>query len=67
LIFEKRLVGTYLGGAEPARDLPALAREALDGAITLAALIEEITLDDLPAAVQRLRAGTVRARLVVAM
>jgi len=66
-ILEKRLVGTYLGGAEPARDLPALARAALDGAITLAALIEEITLDDLPAAVERLRDGAVTARLVVTM
>lgn len=65
LISEKRLVGTYLGGIEPARDLPALAREAADGRIRLAPMIDELTLEDLPTAVQRLRAGRVVARQVV--
>jgi Zn-dependent alcohol dehydrogenase len=67
LISEKRLVGTYLGGVEPARDLPALAQAAADGQITLAPLIEEIALDDLPHAVERLRQGAVTARLVVTL
>jgi Zn-dependent alcohol dehydrogenase len=67
LISEKRLVGTYLGGVEPARDLPDLARAALDGAISLAGLIEEISLYDLPAAVERVRNGRVTARLVVTL
>jgi Zn-dependent alcohol dehydrogenase len=65
LITEKRLVGTYLGGVEPERDLPALARDVLDGDIVLAPLVEEITLDALPEAVQRLRDGDVTARQVV--
>ncbi|HSJ47049.1 MAG TPA: alcohol dehydrogenase catalytic domain-containing protein [Euzebyales bacterium] len=67
LISEKRLVGTYLGGVEPARDLPELARAALNGAISLAGLIEETSLDDLPTAVERVRSGTVTARLVVTL
>ncbi|CAN5849329.1 zinc-dependent alcohol dehydrogenase family protein [soil metagenome] len=65
LIAEKRLVGTYLGGVTPQDDLPELARAAAAGEIALAPLVEEITLDDLPEAVQRLRAGTVTARQVV--
>ncbi|MBW3603522.1 MAG: alcohol dehydrogenase catalytic domain-containing protein [Actinobacteria bacterium] len=65
LIAEKRLVGTYLGGITPERDLSALADAATAGTISLAPLIEEITLDDLPLAVERLRAGTVTARQVV--
>lgn len=65
LIAEKRLVGTYLGGVDPERDLPALADAAASGGISLAPLVEEITLDQLPQAVDRLRAGTVTARLVV--
>lgn len=65
LIAEKRLVGTYLGGVTPERDLPALARAAAAGTISLAPLVEEITLDQLPQAVGRLRAGTVTARQVV--
>lgn len=67
LISEKRLVGTYLGGVEPARDIPPLARAAAAGDIVLAPLIREITLDDLPAAVERLRIGIVTARQVVTM
>lgn len=67
LISERRLVGTYLGGIEPARDLPDLAHAVLDGTISLAALIEEISIDELPAAVERLRGGTVAARLVVTL
>jgi S-(hydroxymethyl)glutathione dehydrogenase/alcohol dehydrogenase len=67
LISEKRLVGTYLGGVEPARDIPPLAAAAAAGEIVLAPLIEEIALDDLPAAVERLRSGAVPARQVVTM
>lgn len=67
LITGKRLVGTYLGGVEPDRDLPALAEAVRRGGIALAPLIEQITLDDLPHAVERLRDGTVTARLVVTM
>jgi S-(hydroxymethyl)glutathione dehydrogenase/alcohol dehydrogenase len=65
LIAEKRLVGTYMGGTEPERDLPALADAALAGDITLTPLITELMLDDLPAAVARLRTGRVTARQVV--
>ncbi|HEX6254431.1 MAG TPA: alcohol dehydrogenase catalytic domain-containing protein [Euzebyales bacterium] len=65
LIAEKRLVGTYLGGVEPERDLPALARNVLDGDVVLAPLVEEIPLDGLPQAVRRLRDGEVTARQVV--
>jgi S-(hydroxymethyl)glutathione dehydrogenase/alcohol dehydrogenase len=65
LISERRLVGTYLGGVEPERDLPELAAAASDGRIELAALVDEIELSDLPAAVDRLRAGLVTARQVV--
>lgn len=67
LISEKRLVGTYLGGVEPARDIPPLARAAAAGDIVLAPLIREIPLEDLPAAVERLRMGTTTARQVVTM
>lgn len=65
LISERRLVGTYLGGLEPDRDLPAFAAAAAAGQIELASLVEEIELEELPAAVDRLRAGRVTARQVV--
>lgn len=65
LITERRLVGTYLGGVEPDRDLPALADAAAAGRIELAPLVDEIELAQLPAAVDRLRAGGVTARQVV--
>lgn len=65
LITEKRLVGTYLGGTRPDTDLPALANAAVRNEISLAPLITEIGLDDLPAAVEALRRGAVTARLVV--
>lgn len=65
LITGKRLVGTYLGGTRPDTDLPALAQAAVRNEITLAPLITEIGLDDLPAAVERLRRGAVTGRLVV--
>jgi S-(hydroxymethyl)glutathione dehydrogenase/alcohol dehydrogenase len=65
LISERRLVGTYLGGVEPDRDLPALANAAASGRIELASLVEEIDLEELPAAVDRLRTGGVTARQVV--
>ncbi len=65
LITEKRLVGTCLGGLDPDQDLPVLARAASRGEISLGALVEEITLDQLPGAVQRIRDGTVTARQVV--
>lgn len=67
LITGKRLVGTYFGETDTERDIPALAQAAASGDITLAPLIEEVTFDDLPAAVERLRAGEVTARLVVRM
>jgi Zn-dependent alcohol dehydrogenase len=51
----------------PDTDLPALADAAARGAIRLGPLITEIGLDDLPAAVEQLRSGTVTARLVVRM
>lgn len=67
LISEKRLVGTYLGGVEPERDIPVLAAAAAAGEVVLAPLIHEIALEDLPAAAERLRAGKVTARQVVRM
>jgi alcohol dehydrogenase len=67
LISEKRLVGTYLGSVTPERDLPALARAVLDGQITLAPLVEQVSLDGLPLAVERLRRGAVPGRQVVRM
>lgn len=64
LIGEKSLVGTYMGGLVPARDIPELARLVTSGDLQVASLVDEITLDDIPAAVDHLRRGSQRARQV---
>ena len=67
LIGEKSLVGTYMGGLVPGRDIPELARLVAAGELQVAPLVDRITLDDVPAAVDRLRAGAQRARQVAVL
>lgn len=64
LIGEKSLVGTYMGGMVPARDIPDLARMVARGELHVAPLVDEIALADVPAAVDHLRRGSQRARQV---
>ena len=65
LIGERRLVGTYLGGVDPHVDVPALARDALEGRLELGSLLVERAFEELPAAVDDLRAGRTLARQVL--
>ncbi len=67
LIGERRLLGTYLGGVDPHVDVPALARDALEGRLELEGLIVERALEDLPAAIADLRAGRTLARQVLVL
>jgi S-(hydroxymethyl)glutathione dehydrogenase/alcohol dehydrogenase len=58
LMQEKRIRRNSYGGAEPARDFPALARAALNGGLALADLISHrIALDDVNPGLDRLRRG----------
>ncbi len=67
LVGERRLVGTYLGGVDPHVDVPALARDVLEGRLELASLIVERGFEDLPEAVADLRAGRTLARQVLTL
>lgn len=65
LIGERRLVGTYLGGGDPHRDVPALAADLLAGRLLLDELVMERPFTEVGAAVDGLRAGHVVARQVL--
>ena len=67
LVGERRLVGTYLGGVDPHRDIPRLAADALAGRLELASLVRERAFEDLPGAVADLRAGRTLARQVLVL
>ena len=55
---DKGIRGSYYGSGDPARDLPALARLAVDGELDIAGVVSHLTdLDDAPAALDRLRRG----------
>ncbi|MBB4932026.1 S-(hydroxymethyl)glutathione dehydrogenase/alcohol dehydrogenase [Lipingzhangella halophila] len=54
----RTLRGCVYGSSDPARDIPVLAAHVRDGDIDLAAMVtDEIGLDDVPAAFQRMRDG----------
>ena len=56
--FARTLRGCVYGSADPERDIPVLTRHIRDGGIDLATMVtDEIGLDDLPAAFERLREG----------
>lgn len=67
LIGEKSLVGTHMGGLVPRRDIPELARLVASGDLQVAPLVDEIGLEDVPAAVDHLRRGSQRARQVAVL
>jgi Zn-dependent alcohol dehydrogenase len=55
---DKSLLGTYYGSGDPALEIPELARTALAGDLDLAGVVTHVgTLDDVEAALDRLRRG----------
>lgn len=66
LFASRRLMGTQGGDSAPQRDLPMLADQYLRGRLDLDGLItERIPLDDINAAVERVRQGTVARSVIV--
>lgn len=56
--FARTLRGCVYGSSDPARDIPVLAAHVRDGDLDLANMVtDEIGLDDVPAAFQRMRDG----------
>jgi S-(hydroxymethyl)glutathione dehydrogenase/alcohol dehydrogenase len=56
--FARTLRGCVYGAADPARDVPVLAGHVRDGRIDLSSMVtDEIGLDDVPAAFERMREG----------
>ena len=65
-INEKTIKGSFLGSAQIDIDIPRLLDYYADGSLELDELVSHrLTLDDLPDAFDRLRAGDVRRQLVV--
>ncbi len=65
LIGERRLVGTYMGGADPHVDVPLLAADVLSGALRLDELITERPFAEVNEAIDDLRHGRSLARQVL--
>jgi S-(hydroxymethyl)glutathione dehydrogenase / alcohol dehydrogenase len=65
LIGERRIVGTYLGGADPHLDIPLLATDVLTGALRLDELIVERPFAEVNEAIDDLRHGRSLARQVL--
>lgn len=65
LIGERRLVGTYLGGADPHVDIPLLAADVLAGSLRLDELIVERPFAEINDALDDLRHGRSLARQVL--
>jgi Zn-dependent alcohol dehydrogenase len=65
LIGERRIVGTYMGGADPHVDIPLLAADVLDGSLRLDELIVERPFAEVDDAVDDLRRGRSLARQVL--
>lgn len=65
LIGERRLVGTYLGGADPQVDIPLLATDVLQGSLRLDELIVERPFAEVNDALDDLRHGRSLARQVL--
>lgn len=65
LIGERRLVGTYLGGADPQVLIPELAQDVLAGRLPLDAMVQRRAFREVNDAVTDLRAGRSRARQVL--
>jgi S-(hydroxymethyl)glutathione dehydrogenase/alcohol dehydrogenase len=64
--FARTLRGCVYGNGDPATDLPVLASHVRSGALDLTALVtERIGLDDVPAALDRMRTGAGGRSLVV--
>ena len=64
--FARTLTGCVYGNCDPARDLPVLAEHVRAGRLDLGALVtERITLDGVPAALERMAAGRGGRALVV--
>ncbi|MFD7024871.1 alcohol dehydrogenase catalytic domain-containing protein [Promicromonospora sukumoe] len=62
----RTVVGSYLGSAVPSRDIPRYVELWRDGRLPLERLVSDrITLDDLPAALDRLAAGAALRQLVM--
>jgi S-(hydroxymethyl)glutathione dehydrogenase/alcohol dehydrogenase len=66
LHFGKTLTGSHGGSARPAEDIPRYVRLCAAGALDLAPLItDRIQLDDINAAIDRLRRGEIVGRCVI--
>lgn len=65
LIGERRLVGTYMGGADPHLEIPLLAAAVLDGSLRLDDLIVERPFTEVNDALDDLRHGRSLARQVL--
>ena len=65
LIGERRLVGTYMGGADPHVDIPLLAVDVLDGSLRSDELIVERPFAEVNDAIDDLRHGRSLARQVL--
>ncbi|MFI8526115.1 zinc-binding dehydrogenase [Promicromonospora sukumoe] len=62
----RTVVGSYLGSAVPSRDIPRYVELWRDGRLPLERLVSDrITLDDLPAALDRLASGAALRQLVM--
>jgi len=65
--FNRRLTSSVFGSGDPARDVPMLAEQVLAGSLDLEPLVtSRISLDELPEAFDRMRAG-IGARSVIVM
>ncbi|MFI6483975.1 alcohol dehydrogenase catalytic domain-containing protein [Nonomuraea sp. NPDC050663] len=66
LFASRRLMGTQGGDASPLRDLPMLAAQYMAGRLDLDGLItERVPLEDINAAVERVRQGSVARSVIV--